>query len=205
MMRIASPRKFIGGAVAAGLLAFLLFSIGEPARDRSELMQTTSISLADENAIDASVTIQRPVDEVFRFYRDFENLPRFLGDVMAIERIDPTTSRWTIQGPLGIRVNWTIKVTDERTNESIHYETVTSPGLRTCWEIHFARGADTGETHVREVMKPPLGTIGRVMLAFIGKFPAEEVAANLHRLKQVMETGKVTDTRYSVRGKFLEH
>jgi hypothetical protein len=51
-------------------------------------------------------------------------------------------------------------------------------------------------------MKAPLGRLGRAALALMGKFPAEEVSANLHRLKQVVETGKVTDTSYSVPGKF---
>jgi uncharacterized membrane protein len=150
-------------------------------------MQWTSLPSQDENTIEASVTIERSVEEVFSFYRDFKNLPGFLGDVMAIERIGPATSRWTIQGPLGIRVNWTIKVTEERTNELIRYETVTSPRLRTCWEIHFAAGPEAGETQVREVMKIPLGRLGREALALIGKFPAEEVSSNLHRLKELME------------------
>jgi uncharacterized membrane protein len=155
-----------------------------------------------DEAIDATVTIQRPPDEVFRFYRDFRNLPRFLGDVMAIEPIGPSTSRWTIQGPLGIRTHWTVKVTEERTNELIRYETVTSPGLRTRWEIHFSPGSAAGATDVREVMRAPLGRAGRVALALIGKSPAKEVSANLHRLKEVMETGRVTDKSYSVPGKF---
>lgn len=205
MMSIAPRRYPIGGPVAADLLAVLVFCIGEPVRDRSKLMQMTSLPPQDENTIEASVTIQRPIDEVFSFYRDFRNLPSFLGDVMAIERIGPATSRWTIQGPLGIRASWTIKVTEERANELIRYETVTSPRLRTYWEIHFAPGSETGETKVREVMKAPLGRLGRAALALIGKFPAEEVTANLHRLKQIMETGKVTDTSYSVRGKFSKH
>jgi uncharacterized membrane protein len=160
--------------------------------------------MQDENRIEASVTIRRSVEDVFRFYRDFQNLPSFLGDVMAIEQIGPATSRWTIQGPLGIRANWTIKVTEERTNELIRYETVTLPGLRTSWEIHFAPGSEAGETEVREVMKAPLGRLGRVALALIGKFPAKEVSSNLHRLKEVMETGRVTDTSYSVAGKFAQ-
>jgi hypothetical protein len=54
------------------------------------------------------------------------------------------------------------------------------------------------------VMKVPLGRLGRAALALLGKFPAEEVAANLHRLKQVMEAGRVTDTSYSVAGKFAQ-
>lgn len=165
-------------------------------------MQRTSSRTRDENTIEASVTVRCAVEEVFRFYRDFKNLPSFLGDVMAIEQLDSATSRWTIQGPLGIRANWTIKVTEERTNELIRYETVTSPALRTCWQIHFAPGSAAGETEVREVMKAPLGILGRAALALIGKFPAEEVASNLHRLKEVMETGSVTDTSYSVPGKF---
>jgi hypothetical protein len=95
-------------------------------------------------------------------------------------------------------------VTEARTNALIRYETATSPLLRTSWEIYFVPGSRAGETEVREVMKVPLGRLGRAALAFLGKFPAEEVAANLHRLKQVMETGRVTDTSYSVAGKFAQ-
>lgn len=156
----------------------------------------------DGGTIEARVTIQRSIDDVFRFYRDFRNLPRFLGDVTAIEPLVGATYRWTIQGPLGVRVKWTVRVTEEVANELIRYETVTSPGLRTYWEIHFAPGPDAGQTEVREVMRTPLGRVGRAALALIGKFPVEEVSSNLHRLKEVMETGSVSDTSYSVAGKF---
>lgn len=162
-------------------------------------MQDTSLPQQDGTTIEARVTIQRPIETVFGFYRDFRNLPRFLGDVMAVEPIDPATSRWTIQGPLGIRVHWTTTVTEERPNELIRYE---SAGTGTVWEMHFAPGPEAGSTEVREVMTAPLGRVGRAALALIGKFPAEEVSANLHRLKQILETGHVTDTSYAVRGKF---
>jgi uncharacterized membrane protein len=165
-------------------------------------MQRASLLSHDDQAIEAKVTIHCAVEEVFRFYRDSKNLPSFLGDVMAIEQIGPATSRWIIQGPLGIRVKWTIRVTEERTNALIRYETATLPGLRTYWEIYFAPGSETGETVVREVMTLPLGRLGRAALGLIGKPPAEEVSANLHRLKEVLETGRVTDTSYSVAGKF---
>jgi uncharacterized membrane protein len=165
-------------------------------------MPKTSLRPRDPGTIDARVTIQRPVAEVFGFYQDFKNLPRFLGDVMAIEQTGPGISQWAIQGPLGVRVNWTKRVTEERINELICYETVTTPGLTTCWEIHFAPVPESGETVVRELLKLPLGRLGRAALALIGKFPAEEVSANLRRLKQVIETGQVTDTSYSAPGKF---
>jgi len=167
-------------------------------------MRSTSLPPPDESTIQASVEIRRPVHEVFSFYRDFRNLPRFLGDVMAVEQLDPETSRWTIRGPLGIRASWMIRQTEERTNELIRYETVTSPALKTCWEIHFTSDSATGLTEVREVLKMPGGRPGRAALALIGTFPAEEVSANLRRLKEVMETGSVSDTSYAVAGKFVQ-
>jgi len=168
-------------------------------------MRRTSSLPRDEDAIEESVTIQRPVEEVFEFYRDSRNLPSFLGDVMAVGQISPATFRWTIQGPLRIRVNSTIKITKQRTNELICYETSGVPGVKASWEIHFSPGYHAGETEVREVMKIPFGRFGRAALALIGKFPAQEVSSNLHRLKELMETGRVTDTSYSVAGKFVQN
>jgi hypothetical protein len=91
---------------------------------------------------------------------------------------------------------------EELTDELIRYETRHLPGVRTRWEIHFARGSAPGEAEIREVMRAPLGRLGRAALALFGKFPAEEVSANLYRLKELMETRKVSDTSYSVAGKF---
>jgi uncharacterized membrane protein len=99
-------------------------------------------------------------------------------------------------------VNSTIKVTEERPNKLIRYETVGVTGLKGSWEVHFAPGSKPDETEVVEVMRIPFGRLGRVALGLIGKFPAEEVSSNLHRLKEVFETGRVTDTSYSVAGKF---
>jgi uncharacterized membrane protein len=127
-MRWVVPRQaLIGLAVASCLIAVVIFLMGEE-RDRSQSMQATSV-LRNENIIEASVGIDCPVEKVFKYYRDFGNLPSFLGDVMAVEQIGPATSRWTIQGPLGTRTKWTTRVTEERPNELIRYETVTSPVL----------------------------------------------------------------------------
>jgi uncharacterized membrane protein len=161
-------------------------------------VQTTT-QPQDDHTVEATVTIRRPVEEVFAFYRDFRNLPLFLGDVVAVEPLDPARSRWTIQGPLGIRAHWTTTVTEERLNELIRYEIV---GTRSSWEIHFAPGPRAGSTVVREVMRTPFGKLGRAAMLLLGKFPADEVRANLRRLKQVLETGRVTDTTHALAGKF---
>ena len=89
--------------------------------DWRQLMRRISLPPRDDGAIEGRVTIQRSIDDVFRFYRDFRNLPRFLGDVTAIEPLGRATYRWTIQGPLGVRVKWKVKMTEEDTNELIRY------------------------------------------------------------------------------------
>lgn len=193
--------RVVAALVGSAILVIIIEAIGKS--NRRELM-TGILFRSNENTIEGKVIINRPVGKVFEFYRNFRNLPSFLGDVMAIEETGATTYRWTIQGPLGIQAHWTIRVTEERINEVIRYETVTSPALRTYWELYFAPGPTADETEVHEVMKAPLGRLGRGALALIGKFPAQEVHANLHRLKQVMETGRVSDTSYAVKGKFDE-
>lgn len=92
----------------------------------------------------------------------------------------------------------------EREAKDAGFSALASAPSQCASEIGFAPGSRANETDVREVMKAPLGTLGRAALALIGKFPAEEASSNLHRLKQMMETGRVTDTSYSVAGKFAQ-
>ena len=157
---------------------------------------------AQGGSVEASVTIKRPVEQVFAFYRDFRNLPKFLGDVMSIELTGPLTSAWTIEGPLHFHTHWTTKIIEERPDSLIRYETVTSPIMTTRWEIYFSPGQEAGETVVREVMIVPMGEIGQILLSVFGKSPTEEIPANLHRLKELLETGLVTNTDHTAKGKF---
>jgi hypothetical protein len=89
-MRIALRKHPVTGGVIASLLVILAF-IGKAELDRRRHMQTDPTS-SGKNQIEATVTIQRPVSEVFAFYRDFRNLPKFWGDVMEVEPTGPATS-----------------------------------------------------------------------------------------------------------------
>ncbi|KAB1907087.1 hypothetical protein [Micromonospora sp. AMSO31t] len=121
---------------------------------------------------------------------------------MASEQVGPATFRWTIRGPLGVTLNSTVRLTEERTNQLLRYETTTGPGMRTRWTVRFSPGSQPDRTEVHEVLATPFGRLGRTALTLVGKPPAAEVAANLRRLKQLLETGEVTDTEHAVAGKF---
>lgn len=153
------------------------------------------------DTVEASIRITRPPAEVFDFCQDFRNLPRYLGDVESVNRTGSTSWRWVIQGPMGMRTRWTINVTKQERDSALFYETGSVAGIKARWEMHFAPGGNQEETEVRKVLSAPLGKLGLTALAWMGKYPADEVRANLTRLKQVMETGKVTYTNYSAPGK----
>jgi uncharacterized membrane protein len=156
---------------------------------------------SSSNRIEDSIVIERPIEEVFAFYRDFRNLPEFLGDVVRVETIGERTSRWTIRAPLGVELHWTVVVTDMRPNAFIAYrtESLAAPAR---WQVSFSPGAAPGTTVVRETMSMPGGWIAQAALAAVGKPPALEVRANLKRLKERLETGHVTTMDYAVAGKF---
>jgi uncharacterized membrane protein len=148
--------------------------------------------------VTGEVVIRRPVQVVYGFYRDFMNLPRVLGDVVAVEQVAGVTYRWIVAGPLGTRMPMTITITDQRVDQLIRYQTGGLGPLRGRWELAFAANAGSGGTRVREQLAMPLGAIGRAVLALIGKFPEREVAANLTRLKHLLETGDGGDTPSAV-------
>jgi uncharacterized membrane protein len=139
--------------------------------------------------VTGEVVIRRPVRAVFGFYRDLTNLPRFLGDVVAVEAVGETTYRWTVAGPFGTRVPMTVCITEQRDDELIRYQTCGPAPLRGRWELAFAADTGTGGTRVRERLVVPLGAVGLGLLAVIGKFPGREVTADLARLQRLLEAG----------------
>ena len=100
--------------------------------------------------VTGEVVISRPVHVVYGFYRDFTNLPRVLGDVVAVEQVTGMTYRWIVAGPLGTRLPMTVTVTDQCVNELIRYQTGGPGPLRGRWELAFAFDKGSGGTRVRE-------------------------------------------------------
>jgi uncharacterized membrane protein len=137
--------------------------------------------------VTGDVLIRRPVHEVYRFYRDFTNLPRFLGDVVAVQQLTDTAYRWVVAGPFGMRIRLRVTVTEQRVDRLIRYRTSGLLPLHGRWEVSFAPESDAATTRVREHLVIPLGAVGRAVLAVIGKFPDREVKANLTTLQQVLE------------------
>jgi len=152
--------------------------------------------------VKATIAIDHPAHEVYAFYRDMTHFPLFLGDVMAVEAVDPDRYRWTIQGPLGSEIHWIIDILEARPDTLLRYGTETTEGLRAIWTTNF-EPVDRGTgVRVTQSLHMPFEPLSGVLLTLIGKSPQGEVEANLRRLKELLETGKVTTLAHAVPGKF---
>jgi uncharacterized membrane protein len=140
-----------------------------------------------------SVTVNRPVEEAFAFWRDFENLPRFLRHLKSVKATDATHSHWVARGPIGMEVEWDAEVFNEKPNELIAWRSLEGSEVDHAGSVRFRKApADRGtEVLVELNYEPPGGRLGASIAWLFGEEPRIQIEDDLRRFKQVMETGEI--------------
>lgn len=143
--------------------------------------------------VEERVTINRPVVEVYAFWRDFENLPRFMDHLESVTVLDENRSHWVAKGPAGSRIEWDAVIHNEIDDELIAWRSLPDAEVNNAGSVHFTPTADGRGTEVRVVLSydPPAGRLGAVVAKLLGEEPSQQVADDLRRLKQVMDAGEV--------------
>lgn len=141
-----------------------------------------------------SVTIARPPAEVYRFFRDVGNLPRFLRHVERVTAIDNTRSRWIARAPSGRTFAWEAIITEDQPDERIGWRSAPGADIRNIgWiKFHPAPGGRGTEVHASIAYEPSGGQLSRIVTELWGEQPGSQAHDDLRRLKQVLETGEVT-------------
>ena len=189
--------------VATGLIACALTGRGPtkralgglPRREGREKRDSpvASVGRGQGTKVKQSVTLNRPVLEVYRFWRNFENLPRFMDHLEAVTVIDETRSHWVAKGPSGTRAEWDAVIHKEIEDELIAWRSLPGSEIKSAGSVHFTPSADGTGTEVRVVLsyKPPAGKLGGALAKLFGEEPSKQVAEDLRRLKQVMDSSEV--------------
>ncbi len=140
-----------------------------------------------------AVTIACPREEVYRFWRSFANLPRFIRHVRRIDILDEKRSHWVVAAPLGRTVEWNAVVTEERPDELIAWESEEGADIRNTGRVELRDAPNGRGTEVRAIIvyEPPAGQLGRAVARLLGREPALQTREDLRRLKQILETGEV--------------
>jgi uncharacterized membrane protein len=143
--------------------------------------------------VEQSIIVNRPADELYRYWRDLGNLPRFMKHVESVEVKDDRHSHWIVKAPLGMKVEWDAEIISEIPNELIGWRSEGNGDVDNAGSVRFQAAPDGQGTEVRVMLQydPPAGLVGVAMAKILGEEPAEQIEEDLRRFKQVMETGDI--------------
>jgi uncharacterized membrane protein len=141
-----------------------------------------------------SVTINRNREELYAFWRDFKNLPRFMHNVHSVMIKDQTHSHWVIEAPAGKTVEWDSQITQDEPGRLIAWQSLEQASVRNSGRVEFIDSPDGRGTVVRVTLTydPPAGTVGKLIAKLFQKEPKVQARQDLRRFKQLMETGEVS-------------
>ncbi len=137
----------------------------------------------------ADVEINRPASEVYAFWRELENLPRFMEHIENVERIDDLRSRWRVRGPVGKSLEWTATILTDHPNELISWESLPGADVQNAGSVRFEPRKNGASTNVIVTMQyqPPAGMIGATLARLLGEAPEQQLQQDLGELKEMLE------------------
>lgn len=152
--------------------------------------------------VDRAVTINRPVEEVYTFWRNLQNLPSFMSHLESVTVINEKRSHWVAKAPFGRTVEWDAEIINEEPNELLAWRSVDNPDVSSAGSVRFGQApGDRGtEVHVKLEYMPPAGVVGALVAKLFGEEPDQQVREDLRHLKQTLEAGEVATTKGQPRG-----
>ena len=184
----------LGFAMAAvlGVTALDAICAQQMSSDRSDEFGDAG---EDDGAVrvERVTTVNKPVHEVYQFWRQFDNFPRFMRHIESVEKLDERRSRWRATAPAGQTVEWEAELLEDRPDEWIAWRSVQGSQIQNSGSVRFspAPGARGTEVRVQLQYSPPAGAIGRGIAWLFGQEPDQQIHYDLHRFKQLMETGEI--------------
>ncbi len=148
------------------------------------------------------ITVNRSADEIYAFWRDFANLPRFMNHLESVEVIDSQLSHWRVKAPLGMTVSWDAEIIDDTPGERISWRSLPGSTVANAGSVRLkpATGGRGTVVTVAIHYDPPGGKIGATLAKLLGEEPEQQVEDDLHAFKQVIETGDIVRSDGSLRG-----
>jgi len=155
---------------------------------------TARRSFGDYKVVGRSVTIARPRPELFAFWRDFQNLPRFMANLDRIEPgAEPGHATWHIRAPAGKVYEVDTRIAREVDGELIAWRSTEDSEVDTEGRVTFEDAPGDRGTRVSLIVayKPKGGAIGDTIATLARRSPALQARHDLKRIKMLMATGEI--------------
>jgi uncharacterized membrane protein len=163
-----------------------------------------TLSMNESIRVEKSVTISnKSPEELYRFWRNFENLPRFMKHLKHVTVINDTRSHWIATAPMGGSVEWDAEIINEQENRLIAWASVEGADVDNSGFVRFQAAPDRRGTEVKVVIEynPPGGAITANLAKLFGEEPKQQIGDDLRRFKMLMEAGEIATTEGQPRGK----
>ena len=145
-----------------------------------------------DQLVGRSVTINRPVGELFAYFRDFANLGTFMENVERVDILNQKRSHWVVKGPAGKSYEWDALVTDEAQDRFIAWASEPGADVANSGRVDFRDAGARGTVVTATILyDPPGGAIGKFIAKMFQREPAIQARRDLRRFKQLMETGEI--------------
>lgn len=190
--RLAAAMAAVLGVTALDVLCATQLNSGTAGR-RGRASGRRSSAERNGVRVERVTTIKRPIEDVYQYWRHFENLPRFMRHLESVETLPGGRTRWRAKAPAGMTVEWEAELLQDRRNEWIAWRSIPGSDIDNSGSVRFteAPGARGTEVRVQLQYTPPAGTFGRTVAKLFGEEPEQQIHEDLHRFKQLMETGEI--------------
>ncbi len=147
--------------------------------------------------VERTITLDRSAEELYGYWRDVTNLPRFMRFVTSVTPIDANHSHWVATGPPGARVEWDSEITEDRPAELIVWRTTPDSPIDAAGEVRFqpAPGNRGTEVYLMQTYHFPGGSLGEALAGLFGVAPQQQIVDDLRMFKQLVETGEIATNR----------
>jgi uncharacterized membrane protein len=182
--RIAAAAAAVAGVTALDIILSQRLSRRDGARNGGAI------------CVAQAVTINKAPEDLYRFWRDLQNLPRFVKHLESVRETGNRRSHWVVRAPAGITVEWDAEITEDRPNELIAWRSIEGADVRHMGSVRFDRAPGGRGSTVRVEMqyRPPAGAVGATVAKLFGENQERRVKDDLRRFKQIMETGEIITT-----------
>lgn len=160
--------------------------------------------------VQRAVTVNLPREQLYRIWRNFENLPRFMKHLQRVD-VDESTggrrSHWVAKAPFGREIAWDAEIVEDREYEMISWRSLPGALVKSMGSVHFVDASNTlGTTvHVSMQYNPPGGSMGAVIARLFGEEPGQQLRSDLRNFKMMMETGEIASVEGQPSGRNKEY
>lgn len=144
--------------------------------------------------VDESITLDKPIAEVYKFWRNFENLPKFMNHLQSVSMREGGVSHWVAKGPAGLDVSWDARIINDVANKVIGWQSLEGSTVSTAGSVNFDETAHGTTVRVHLQYSPPGGRLGAAVARVFGEEPNQTIREDLRRFKRLMETGEIPTT-----------